>query len=442
MSFTLRVIEKTGPLAGLIRGTNAAATGMHASLRVLNPAWLCVLAAIPLTALGVYTIDIAETTRPLAGFDLASIAWKQVVFGIIGMLAATLIALPHHRLVGLLAWPGLIAVIALLIFLLVPFAPAALVTPRNGARSWIDLGPIDLQPSELCKVAYVVVIARYLRRRSTHRSLSGLIIPGVITAIPVGLITLQPDLGTASLFVPSLFAMLVAAGARLRHLTLIVLCAALAAPAVYPVLKPHQKERIVGLVKQFQGDTSGDQGVNFQGATAQTLIGAGGLSGASDDAARALVRYNRLPERHNDTVFAVLVTRLGFLGGAAMLALYLVWLLGALLTAGICRDPEARIIGVGLAGFVAAQVIVNIGMNLGLLPIIGVTLPFVSYGGSSLVTTWIMTGLIMNTGLHRPRPPFHNSFEYPDADEHTARPIRTGRPGDRTIGAGWRAATR
>ncbi len=425
MSLTARTGDATGPLTSLVRGTRTARIGVKPMLRPVNPAWLCVLAGLVLTAAGVYAIDLAETTRPLVGMDLAAPAWKQVVFAIIGLLAATLVALPHHRLVGLLAWPALIAVVGLLVFLLIPAVPSFLVTPRNGARAWINLGPIDFQPSELAKVVFVLVIARYLRRRSSHRSLRGLIVPGIITAVPVGLITLQPDLGTASLFVPSLFAMLVAAGARLRHLTLIVLCAALAAPAAYPLLEPHQKERIVGLVQQYQGDRTGDQGINFQAATAQRLIGAGGTAGTTDAAARALVRYNRLPERHNDTIFAVLVTRFGILGGLAVLAAYGLWVGGAVATAGICRDPEARLICVGFAGFVTAQMIVNVGMNLGLLPIIGVTLPLVSYGGSSLVTSWIMTGLVMNAGLHRPRPPFRPSFEYADDNDDAAPRRRT-----------------
>ena len=401
-------------LVTMFRGTRAAPKSGRSSVRLLNPAWICLLAAAALTAIGVYTIDVAETTRPLAGADLTAVAWKQVVFSIVGLCAALMAAVPHHRVVAALSWPLLAVVVLLLIFLLLPFAPAALVTPRNGARAWIDLGPIDFQPSELAKIAYVLVIARYMRLRTSHRKLMGLIVPGLITAVPVGLITLQPDLGTASLFIPSLFAMLVAAGARIRHLTLIVVCAAMAAPAAYPLLRPHQKQRIVGLVQQYTGDRTGAQDINFQSYTAQTLIGAGGLDGVDPTSARAMVRYNRLPERHNDTIFAVVVVRFGLVGGAVVLALYGLWALGAVLTAGICRDPEARLIGVGFAGFVIAQMIVNVGMNLGILPIIGVTLPFVSYGGSSLVTSWIMTGLVLNCGIHRPRPPFRSSFEYAD----------------------------
>jgi len=421
-------------LETIVRGSTSRREPLRRALQLTNPAWICVFAGLALSLLGVYGIDVAETVRPIAAGDLAAIAWKQVVFLIIGMLAATMIALPHFRVLGWVAWPAFFLSIGLLVFLLVPWVPEALVTPRNGARAWIDLGPIDVQPSEPAKVAYVLVVAHYLRYRSTHRTFKGLLFPGLITLPPVALITLQPDLGTASLFVPALGAMLIAAGARLRHLAIICVAAACAAPAAYPLLQDHQKVRIVGLVKQFQGDESSAADINFQSYTAQNLIGAGRLTGMPSEAARALVRYNALPERHNDTIFAVLCARFGLLGGAAIIGLNLIWVLGAALTAATTRVPQGRLIAVGLAGFVAAQSTVNIGMNLGLLPIIGVTLPFVSYGGSSIVTSWLMTGLILNVGLHPARPPFRKSFEYADDDEQRA-PGRTRIEAKRQRGA-------
>jgi rod shape determining protein RodA len=299
---------------------------------------------------------------------------------------------------------------------------------------------VDFQPGELAKIAFVLVVARYLRYRHHHRRFRGLIVPGLFAAVPVGLITVQPDLGTASLFVPALFAVLIAAGARLRHLTLIVLCAALAAPAAWPFLQPHQKTRIVGLYKQFQGDTTTAYDINYQSITAQTLIGAGQVVGRGDGASRALVHYNRLPEAHNDMIFAVVVNRFGLLGGLALMGLYLMWVLGAWLVAGTCRDPLGRLIAAGLPAFIAAQVVVNIGMNLGVLPIIGITLPFVSYGGSSLLTCWVMTGLIVNVALHKPRPPFRSSFEY--ADDDGPDPMSAVRPYGRAMGFSGRALTR
>jgi rod shape determining protein RodA len=426
----------------LIRGQGWGADSLFSSIKLVNAAWLTILSSLALTLIGVYSIDIAESMRSSGGGSMgfAAVALKQVVFLIVGMIACLIVALPHYKIVGMFSGFLYAIGIALLVFLMIPGVPSWLVTPRNGAKAWINLGVADFQPSEVMKIAFVLLTARYLRFRSQHRKLKGLVVPGLIAAVPVGLITLQPDLGTASLFVPALFAMLIAAGARLRHLTLIVLCAALAAPAAYPMLRPHQKERIVGIVKQFRGDDTGAYDINYQSTRAQTLISAGGITGNPDPAARALVRYNELPEDHNDMVFAVIVNRVGLIGGVLVLVLYGVWIGGALLVAGSCRDPLGRLIAVGVPAFITAQVIINIGMNLGVLPIIGITLPFVSYGGSSLLTCWLMTGLIVNVAIHRPRPPYRSSFEY--ADDDGPDPNQSTKPYGRAIGFSGRAITR
>ena len=376
-------------------------------------AWLTVLASLALSLIGVYAIDLADAAKAVH-HGLGPTAIKQVLFLCIGISSAVVIALPHYRLLGYLSTPLMIAVVGALVFLLLPFVPSWLVKPRNGARSWIDVGPIDMQPSELAKIAFVLVLARYLRFRENHRRLLGLVPPALIAIVPIALITLQPDLGTALLFVPALFAMLVAAGMRLKHLVIIVVVATLAAPAAYPLLMPHQKARIVGLVRQFQGDSSADRDVNMQGVAAQRLIGSGGAAGPGAERAGTLLKYNALPERHNDMIFAVIVGRFGLLGAVAVMACYVLWMLGAFITAAATREPFGRLVAVGLAAFVSAQAFVNIGMNVGLLPIIGITLPYVSYGGSSLVTVWIMTGLVFSIALRRPRPPVRHSFEFSD----------------------------
>lgn len=379
-------------------------------------AWLTVAASLGLSLLGVYSINLADAAKA-AHVGLGPTATKQMLFLAVGVIAAVVVALPHYRLVGYLSLPFAIVVAASLVFLLLPFVPSWLVKPRNGARSWIDVGPINIQPSELAKIGFVLVLARYLRFRKDHRRIAGLLAPALIAIVPVVLITLQPDLGTACLFVPALFAMLVAAGMRMKHLIAIVLVATLAAPAAYPLLRPHQKARIVGLMRQFQGDTSADRDINMQGATAQRLIGSGGAAGPGAARAGTLLRYNYLPERENDMIFAVIAGRFGLLGSLLLFAAYLLWMLGAIMSAAATREPFGRLVAVGLAAFVVAQAFVNIGMNVGLLPIIGITLPYVSYGGSSLVTMWIMTGLIFSIAIRRPRPPVRHSFEFQDEQD-------------------------
>ncbi len=378
-----------------------------------NPAWLCVGAGLALSALGVYLIDVGLNPTP-SGVDLADEAAGQLKFLAVSLGAAAAATLPHYRLIMRLALPAMAAAIALLAFLLIPAVPASIVRPVNGARAWINLGVASFQPSEVAKIAFVLVVARHLRFRTEHRRFAGLVPPALIAFVPIGLIMLQPDLGTVVLFVPALFAMLVAAGARLRHLTIVVLIAALAAPAAYPLLRPHQQARISALIGQIKGEREGEQTINYQSVTAQKLMGAGGISGNPDPHARALLTYNPLPARHNDMIFAVAVTRFGLLGGVGILLLYLVWIGGALGAAALCKDPFGRLLIVGLAAFVGAQTVINIGMNIGLLPIIGITLPFLSYGGSSLLTVWLMTGLIFSVAMRRPVPPYRPSFEYDD----------------------------
>lgn len=369
-------------------------------LRFVNWAWLSVLAGLALSMIGLDAIDIGERLSPQPGDPSGPIEQKQTLFLMIGLVASAIIALPYYRLYAILAWPLYAMGVALLVFLLIPFVPESIVKPRNGARGWIDLGFVDLQPAEFAKIAYVLAIAAFLRARRANRRFLGLIAPAIITLIPAALITKQPDLGSAALFAPAFFAMLIAGGARIRHLALIIAIAGLGAPAIYPLLEAHQKQRIIGFVGQLKGDRSTASDINFQSFTAQALVGAGGATGQPEAKTRAMVHFNRLPERHNDMIYAVIVCRHGQRGGLVVLGLYGVWLLGALMTAATSHDPFGRLIVLGLAGFVAAQVFVNVGMNIGVLPIIGITLPFISYGGSSLLTVWLMTGLILNVAMH------------------------------------------
>lgn len=396
----------------------AEGSGSRARWAIANFGWLSFAAALALTLLGVYAIDIATKSDGATG--LSPTAHRQLLFVGVGVFAAGVACVPHYRWFGLLRWPLIIATLAFLVFLLIPAVPESIVRPRNGTRGWIDLGPMDFQPAELAKVVFVITLAWHMRYRRSHRRFFGLVGPGLIAFVPISLIILQPDFGTAMMIVPALGAIVVAAGAKLRHIAVIALVAAMAAPASYPFLKDYQQQRVVGLIRQLQGSQEGADGINFQGGTAQRVIGAGQASGNADQHARALIRYNRLPEAHNDMVYSVLVTRFGFWGGVGILGLYLAWLLGALGVAATCSDPFGRLLCVGLAALIAAQTIVNVGMNVGLVPIVGITLPFLSYGGSSIVAVWLTTGLVLGVGLRRTSQSYRPSFEYAEGD---AQPV-------------------
>lgn len=384
-------------------------------VRLVRPETLLVaLPALALAALGVYAIDLTGgATRP----GVSPLAVRQALFAVVGVAMGAAAAAAHYKRVGAAAWAVYATALALLVFLLIPAVPRSIVTPRNGARAWIDLGPINLQPAELAKIACVLALARYLRFRENFRRPLGFLPPALITAAPALLIVLQPDLGTATLFVPALFATLVAAGAKLKHIALVVAAGLALAPLSYPILLPHQKARIVALIRQAEGDTSGADSSQYQSLKSITLAGAGGTTGMGDAHSRAVLDYNDLPEAHNDMVFSVIMNRFGALGGLATLGLMFAWVSGAALTAARCKDPFGRLVCVGLGAFVAAQTTLNVAMCLGLAPIVGITLPFVSYGGSSIVSSLLATGLILGVAIRPPVRMARQSFEFGDEED-------------------------
>lgn len=383
-----------------------------------NPAWLSLIAAIALSIMGVLSIS---TTDPSGHSPFAS---RQLMFVVVGLVAAAVAAVPNPRFWRAMSLPLGLLSIFLLIFVLLPFIPHSIVRPRNGARRWISLVVMDFQPSELAKIAFVLMLASYLQFRRNYRRFLGLLAPFLIMFVPMGLILVEPDLGTSMIFPVVLFAMLVAAGAKLLHLIsiagvgaisaalVVTICLAAAAqqPPQYPILEQHQVKRIQGILNL--GDTRFEDSINYQSTKAMMLVGAGGIDGLGADNSRVLLRFNRLPEDHNDMIFAVVVNRWGFLGGVALLGLYLVYVVGLVLTAALNVNPFGRLVCVGFCSIVLAQVIVNVGMTIGLLPITGMTLPFVSYGGSSLVALFFMTGIALGIALRPPHFLARSSFEF------------------------------
>lgn len=373
-----------------------------------TPAWLCVLAAIILTGMGLLAID---TVRP-------DLVLRQVAALIMGLGAAVFAVFPSQRKLDLVAWPLMGLCLLMLIMLLVPGLPEALVRPRNGASRWINFGITEMQPSELAKVAVVLSIASWLRFRRNQRSFMGLMPPLALALVPMGLILVEPDLGTALLFLPTCFAMLVAAGARWRDLGKVCALGVLGAALMIPLLRPHQVDRLDAMWAQLTGDTSLREGVGYQGQLAMTLVGAGGVSGQGGEQAQQLLKWNHLPEDHNDMVFAVVSLRWGLVGQLAVWGAFLVLVLGGLLTAASCREAFSRLIAVGATAVLFAQMVVNTGMTIGVMPITGMTLPFVSAGGSSLVAAWLLVGLILSVGLRPPSRLWREQFAFDDGGGH------------------------
>lgn len=377
-----------------------------------NPAWYTLAAALALTGIGVAAIGTASE-------NLAAIQGQRWL--LVALAAMACAVLPNPRWLGNMAYPLAGLALALLIFVLLP-VPRSIVPVRNGSTAWINLGFMMFQPSEMAKVAFILAIAWYLRHRHTHRRLVGLLIPFGIMLVPLLLILKEPDLGSALLLPPALFAVLVAAGAKLRHLgtllgiglAIVALNAAIVlwAPESVQVLKPHQRVRIESLYMQLTGDDSMNNNEGYQQAVAMRLIAAGGINGYGKERATTVIEYNALPYDYNDMIFPVIVNRWGLLGATAVLALYTL-LVGSILTvAAKSKDPFARLSCVGFAGLIFTQATINIAMTVGLMPITGITLPFISYGGSSLLFTFIMVGLVINFASRRPQLLARPSFEF------------------------------
>ncbi|MEM1213061.1 MAG: FtsW/RodA/SpoVE family cell cycle protein [Planctomycetota bacterium] len=381
-----------------------------------HPGWYALLAAVGLALMG--TAAIGTVSEHFA--SLQTRRWLPL-----GLIAVALTLLPPPRLLGQLSYVAFGVAVALLVFVVLPFVPRSVVPVINGATAWIDLGFFNFQPAEFAKVAFILAAAWYLRHRDSHRRLLGLLLPFVLMLVPVGLILKQPDLGTALVFAPALLVMLVAAGAKLRHLAALLslgiagivlnVVIILYAPADMQVLAPHQQVRIKAMAAQATGDTQYLQNIGYQQDKAMTLVAAGGFTGLGERSA-TVVKYNKLPYDHNDMIFAVIVNRWGLMGAVAVFGLYLLLGGSMLLVAARSRDPFGRLACVGFAGIILTQAVINIGMTVGLLPITGITLPLVSYGGSSLLFTLVMVGLVLNIASQPRKPLARPSFEFENGD--------------------------
>lgn len=350
---------------------------------------------------------VAQTIGPLT--------IKQGLFVVAGVvLMAVLTRIPYQKF-GPLAHPFYWIVIVLLVLLVLDrFVDLPLIPVKRNTRRWIELGPFTLQPSEFMKVALVVALARYLRFRSSYRRWLGLVPPFLLTLLPMVLILRQPDLGTLLMLLPALFAMLFVAGARLRHLATIVLLGLATLPLFYFFgMKDYQRQRVLVVFRQGVDDERWHMDQGYQLRQSKVALGMGGVFGEGYGEG-LFVRHGLLPEEHNDFIFAIIGNQIGLIGGLIVILAYGVIVLVGLEIATATNDPFGRLLAVGMVVMIAAQALLNICMTVGLAPITGMPLPFVSYGGSSLLANFIALGLLVNVGLRRPMLIAKPPFEYTD----------------------------
>lgn len=404
--------------------------------------WALLLPVVPLCVVSVLSI---EATGTQAGYWLTNDALKQLAFILLGVGSMLVVLAVGCERLGRASFLLYGLCIAMLVYLVLDrWLPIPLVDLQRNARRWIRVGPIQLQPSELMKITYVLALASYLRYRRNYRTLTGLVPPFALTLLPMVLIKMQPDLGTLLLFLPVLFAMLFAAGAKGRHLGVIIALGLLAMPLFWFKIETYQRLRVTGVFLQSPwireqlvqrphvwnalrpDDEDGarwlrhlrewETRTGYQLVHSKTAVGSGGVTGQGYGQG-LFIEHNLLPERHNDFIFAIIAHQWGLVGGLLLLACYAFIVLIGMDVATLSRDPYARLTAVGFSTLIGVQTLTNICMTIGLGPVTGVTLPFVSAGGSSLVTSFICLGLLISAAQHRPVIFGNEPFQFDEEEE-------------------------
>ncbi|NQV31697.1 MAG: rod shape-determining protein RodA [Phycisphaeraceae bacterium] len=360
---------------------------------------------------------------------------KQRVFAGVGFLGFVGCSMVNYRRLGNASYWLYGLVLVALLYLLVGKALAGrtgfnlpFAHYSNGAFRWIKLGaggvslPL-IQPSEFCKLFYILALSWYLRFRSNYQSIRALIGPFALTLLPAALILKQPDLGTSLLLMPILFVLLFVAGAKIRHLLLILMLGLLISPLLWSKMQPYQRKRVASVLLQnvafcekvektpwlsnlLVGGTfharewRNDEGYNL--IRSKLAIASGGGAGQGFRQGPFIKYHNFLPEKENDFIIAAIAHQWGFSGCLVVIGLYGVIFLCGLIIAWNNTDPFARLVVMGVLAMFFVQVFENISMSVGLMPITGLTLPLVSYGGSSLLVSLMAVGLLNNIGSCRP----------------------------------------
>jgi rod shape determining protein RodA len=353
--------------------------------------WVLLVAALALNLVG--AAMIFSTTKGSGPTPDTAYLGKEIAFTILsmGVLAVTAL-LPQQRLrnwapaIYLLTLAGLAAVLVL-------------GSNRKGAQAWFALGPLALQPSEPAKVALIVALSAYLAANRERLDLVRVVTALVIAGIPMGLILLQPDLGTMMVFAVVTIGLLAVAGVRARYLAMLAIVSVVGVAVVLNsgVLQNYQRDRLTVFIK---GGADVSQGAGYNLEQSKIAIGLGGVTGWGYGKGPQ-TQNDYVPEQQTDFIFTAVGEELGFVGGAIVLGLFLVLSLRVLRSADLARDDFGSLVCIGVLIMLVFQVFQNVGMTMGIMPITGIPLPFVSYGGSSLLSTYAAVGLVLNIRMHR-----------------------------------------
>ena len=370
-------------------------------LRDLDP--ILMLAALALVALGALLIHSGSLNRfgPPTAFDFSHPVVRQGAFAAAGLLLALVIARFDYRGLGFLTPTLYVVSIAALLFVLV------VGEETFGSRRWILVGGTPVQPSEIAKLVVIIALAKYL---SDHQESIGtlrvFLTSLVLAAVPAALVLAEPDLGSAVIFGAIWLGMVTVAGANWRHLLGLFTTAVVAAPFLFVALRGYQRERVA----LWLDPESDPLGAGFNILQAKISIGSGGVFGKGlTEGSQTQLDYLRTET--TDYVFSVLGEELGLVGALLLFGLFMLLLWRGLRVAEISRDLFGRLIAIGIVVFILLQTFINVAVNIGLIPVTGIPLPFVSQGGSSLITLFIGLGILQSILLRHRRLSFRTFYE-------------------------------
>jgi rod shape determining protein RodA len=362
------------------------------------PLLVCVMVLLVISALAVYSATLTAVT--VNGVALRGIYPGHLINMAIGLAAMVSVTMFDYQLLSSLARPLYLAAVVLLLTVLV------IGQISEGAQSWIALGTRTFQPSELAKLALIITLAAYWHRFEGRASSWPVQIGALaLTAVPAVLVLVQPDLGSAVVIGGIWLVMAWGAGIKVSQLAALAL---LALPALYvawssdALLDDYQKRRLLSFYFLLTDPAKADFNDSYNVVQALSAIGQGGWFGAG--LTRGLFSQgNYVPVQHTDFIFAVIGEEMGFLGGVVLITFQALLLWQALTIAGQARDSFGRLIALGIFALLLCHVLVNVGMNLSLLPVTGLPLPFVSHGGSFMITVLAAVGLLQSIALRRRR---------------------------------------
>jgi len=350
------------------------------------PDFAIILSVMLLISIGIIMVfsSSAVTSQQTLG-DPYYYLKKQVLWAAIGTVAMYIASHFDYFRLKRIANPIFYVCVFFLVLVLIAGNDA------KGATRWLGVGPLSFQPSETIKLAMVIFLSKVLSKKQEKiKSFSKGILPVLgILALVCGLIMGQPDLGTTVVVAGTTFLLLMAAGARLSHLFFLGLTG-VAAVVLLIMVAPYRMERFIAFLDPWADPTD----TGFQTIQSLLALGSGGLFGVGLGASRQKLYY--LPEKHTDFIFAIIGEELGFIGGMTILSLFLIFAWRGLKTALGAPDSFGSLLATGITIMITLQAIINIGVVTGSLPVTGITLPFISYGGSSLLITMASVGVLLN----------------------------------------------